>query len=62
MTIEYLKNYLVDEAEYTIEEVEDMDSYDLVNAYLRWNGIINYTDDIINVVFAAYKVDVDELY
>ena len=62
MTIEYLKNYLVDEAEYTIEEVEDMDSYDLVNAYLCWNGIINYTDDIINVVFAAYKVDVDELY
>lgn len=59
-TIEDLKNYLVEEAEYKREELDIMGAYDLIDAYLTWNGIINYTDDIINVVFAAYKVDVDE--
>lgn len=60
ITIEDLKNYLVEEAEYSIEDVENMCAYDLIDSYLCWNGIINYTDDIIRVVFAAYKVDTDE--
>lgn len=59
MTIKDLKDYLVDEAEYDSKKVESMTSYELVDAYLTWNGIIYYTNDILQVVFAAFSIDED---
>lgn len=57
MSKEDLKLYLVEEAEYTDDEVNCMTPAELVDAYLGWNGIINWTDDILQVVKAAYEIE-----
>lgn len=55
-----LKQYLVDEAEYTESQVEEMDNTELLDAWLRYNGIVGYTDDIIDVVGAAFEIDLED--
>ena len=50
MTKKELKEYLVDEAEYSERRVNKMSDYELLDAWLRYNGIIGFTDDIIDVV------------
>ena len=54
MTKEELKEYLVYEAEYSQEEVDNMSDYELVDNYLSYEGIICYTQDILDVVAAAF--------
>ena len=56
MTKEELKTYLVEEAEYDDYEVNGMTPAELVDAYLAWNGIRHFTDDILKVVKAAYEI------
>lgn len=56
MTKEELKQYLIDESEYSEREVDGMTDLEMVDAYLTWNGIIGYTSDIIEAVFAAYGI------
>lgn len=53
-TLEDLKNYLIEEAEMKPARVEAMDSRELVEAYCRWNGLIGFADEIIDVVLIAY--------
>lgn len=48
MTKEELKDYLISEAEYTQEEVDNMSDRDLFDKYLIYEGIINFTDNIID--------------
>ena len=50
MTKEDLKDYLVYEAEYSEERVNKMSDYELFNAWLRYNGLIGYMYDIIDIV------------
>ena len=50
MTKDELKYYLADEAEYDVNKLDEMDEYDLIDAYLTWEGILGYTDDIIDTV------------
>ena len=50
MKKEDLKDFLVYEAEYSEERVHKMSDYRLFDAWLRYNGIIGYTDDIIDIV------------
>ena len=50
MKKEDLKDYLVYVAEYSEERVNKMSNYALLDAWLRYNGIIGFTDDIIDVV------------
>lgn len=50
MKKEDLKDFLVYEAEYSEERVNKMSNYALLDAWLRYNGIIGFTDDIIDVV------------
>jgi hypothetical protein len=38
------------ESEYTIEELSEMDDYELFDTYMKWNGIIGYTSDILEVL------------
>lgn len=57
MSKEELKNYLVDEAEYSIDEVNEMTDFDLVDNWLAWQGIVDWTEDIIEVIKAAYDVE-----
>ena len=54
--------YLVDESEgeYTREELEAMSKRDLLNAYLTWEGIIGFTDDILEHIEAIYEVDLED--
>lgn len=52
-----LKNYLVDEAEYSLEEVNEMTDFELVDNWLAWQGIVDWTEDIIEVIKAAYDVE-----
>ena len=50
MNKEDLKDYLVCVAEYSERRVNEMSDYELFDAWLRYNGIIGFTDDIIDVV------------
>lgn len=54
MTKDELKDYLVYEAEHSDEEVESMTDFELVDAYLTWNGILGFTEDIVDVVRHAF--------
>lgn len=58
MNIEQLKDYLVTEAEYEEQDVEDMTPFELVDAYMSWQGVIGYTQDFIEAVEAAYGVEI----
>ena len=51
-----LKEFLIEEAEYRADYVEDLSEFELLDLYLRYNGIIGYTEDIINAVKAAYNM------
>ena len=59
MNICELQDYLIEEAEYNEERVKRMSKYQLVDAYLKYNGIIGYTRDILEVVECAYGVELD---
>ena len=50
MKKEDLKDYLVYVAEYSEERVNKMSNYAPLDAWLRYNGIIGFTDDIIDIV------------
>ena len=55
-----LKDELIDYCECTEEEVSEMNRYDMVNEWLRYNGIIGYTDDIIEVLSNATGVNLEK--
>lgn len=57
MDKEEIKDYLVNVAEKTEDEVNEMTDFELVDSFLCWNGIIGWTEDIINVVFGAYEIN-----
>lgn len=60
MTKDELQDYLIDEAEYDTEEVLRMSSSELVDHYLKYNGIIDYTYDILEVVAAAFDIELED--
>ena len=51
-----LKEYLIDEAEYDADYIESLSPLELVDTYLQYNGICNFTEDIINLVKVAYNL------
>ena len=53
-TLEDLKNYLIEEADYDLTQLNNMTREELFDAYLTWNGIIGYTQDIIEAYKAAF--------
>ena len=60
MTREELVNYVATHTETPIETVKKYSNSRLLSAYLNYNGIIGYTNDIINVVEAAYNIKINE--
>lgn len=60
MTKEELQDYLIDEVKYPEDQVLQMTNFELVSRWLTWNGIIGYTEDIIEVIEAAYNVKLKE--
>ena len=59
MTKQDLKDFLVYEAEYDKESVEKMNSKELMDAWLSWEGILGYTNQIIELYQAAHETDSD---
>lgn len=56
-TLEDLKNYLIEEADYELIQVNNMTREELFDAYLTRktrNGIIGYTQDIMEAYKAAF--------
>ena len=53
-TLEDLKNYLIEEADYEPIQVNNMTREELFDTYLTWNGIIGYTQDIMEAYKAAF--------
>lgn len=55
-----LKNDLIDHCEYTEEEVDAMNRYEMFDIWLEYNGIIGYTDDIIKMLSSATGVNLEK--
>ena len=51
-----LKEYLIDEAEYDADYVESLSPLELVDTYLQYNGVCNFTECILNLVKVAYNL------
>lgn len=62
MNKEDIIDYLVDESEgvYTREELEAMSKVQLLDAYLTWEGIVGFTEDIIEHIEAIYEVNLED--
>ena len=56
--LQNLKNELIDYCEFTEEEVDAMSRYEMFDVWLKYNGIIGYTDDIINMLSDATGIDI----
>ena len=55
MNKKQLQDLLIDEAEYDEEDVMNMDAYELIDKWLRYEGLIGWTDDIISTVKSLIK-------
>jgi hypothetical protein len=55
-----LMEYLVTEAEYSENEVAEMTNTELVDHWLEYNGICGFTENIKEVVEAAFDVDLED--
>lgn len=53
---ELLQNCLGCDCEYPLEVIVKMTPRQKVNAWLTWNGIQGFTDDILDAVSAAYGI------
>ena len=53
---ELLQNCLECDCEYPLEVIAKMTPRQKINNYLIWNGIEGFTDDILDVVSAAYGI------
>lgn len=55
-----LMEFLVVEAEYSENEVAEMTNTELLDHWLEYNGIFGYTEDIKEVIEAAFDVDLED--
>lgn len=56
----YLMEFLVVEAECNESEVAEMTNTELLDNWLMYNGIFGYTEDIKDVIEAAFNVDLED--
>jgi len=55
-----LMEFLVVEAECNQSEVAEMTNTELLDNWLMYNGIFGYTEDIKDVIEAAFNVDLED--
>lgn len=53
---ELLQSTLEGECEYPLEVIAEMTPRQKINNYLVWSGIEGFTDDILDVISAAYGI------
>ena len=58
MTKEEIIDILINDAEYTQDEINDMSNFKLFNAWCIWEGILGYSLDIWETVIELYDDDV----
>lgn len=59
--VEYIiSDMLDDEYGYSEEQIKSMSPYDILDAWLQWEGIQGYTDDILTLVSGLYNVDLND--
>lgn len=61
MTKEGIKDFLTTEAEYTEEQVNNMSDYELIDVYLRWEGLINWTSEIVEMMESFTGVEISTI-
>lgn len=55
-----LMEFLVVEAECNESEVAEMTNTELLDNWIMYNGIFGYTEDIKDVIEAAFNVDLED--
>ena len=55
-----LMEFLLVEAECNESEVAEMTNTELLDNWLMYNGIFGYTEDIKDVIEAAFNVDLED--
>lgn len=55
-----LMEFLVVEAECNESEVAEMTNTELLDNWLMYNGIFGYTEDIKEVIKAAFDIDLED--
>lgn len=55
-----LMEFLVVDAECNESEVAEMTNTELLDNWLMYNGIFGYTEDIKDVIEAAFNVDLED--
>ena len=55
-----LKEYLIDEAEYSLEDVEEMSNFELISNWLEYEGICGYTAEILDTIEEVYDVKLED--
>ncbi len=55
-----LMEFLVVEAECNESEVAEMTNTELLDHWLQYNGICGFTEDIKDVIEAAFNVDLED--
>lgn len=55
-----LEEYLIDEAEYSPEEVEEMSNFELLSNWLEYEGIIGWTAEILDTIEEIYNVRLED--
>lgn len=55
-----LMEFLVVEAECNESEVAEMTNTELLDNWLQYNGIFGFTEDIKDVIEAAFNVDLED--
>ena len=55
--VDELKSELIDYCEFTEEDVDAMSRHEMFDEWLKYNGIIGYTDDIIKMLSCASGIN-----
>lgn len=55
-----LMDYLIEEAEYNPSEVRDMSRFELIDKWLEYEGVIGYTEEIMETIEEVYHVKLKE--
>lgn len=52
-----LDRFLIEEADYDADSVKKMSPFDKIDKYLKYNGIVGWTYDIVDMMSDASGVD-----
>ena len=54
-----ISDIIDDDYGYSEDQINSMSPYEILDAWLQWEGIQGYTDDILTLVSGLYNVDLN---